>query len=349
MTLVGRAWTLATMIRTLAILISIIHPTCLVLPNRMRVRQVSASTTSFRRILTSKSQVLISTGKSDWAKEVTEAPGTLAAYLNDAHSKLLSSSSSSNTQFQPEQPNGSSASKSVPGVFRTAESTRLAIINSSHRTISHESNETCISLPDFVVWTEVPPTPLGAEDLWRAGLDPGSTRGGFAPQGSSLKSYPLPFQCVILLCSHKRRDNRCHIAAPKLEEAFCHSLESHGWETHTQLLDEECLGDPLPEDHAGSGLRAKALTDRLHELEQEELKKALILKISHIGGHKYAGEFSMFIEACFWQELIYLLVSGNAIVSYSLPNFLITYTMIRYISRKVMGRVFGTEGSPLTK
>jgi hypothetical protein len=40
--------------------------------------------------------------------------------------------------------------------------------------------------------------------------------------------------------------------------------------------------------------RDKIMTDKLREASegaQHEQKMALILKISHIGGHKYAGEF----------------------------------------------------------
>jgi hypothetical protein len=103
---------------------------------------------------------------------------------------------------------------------------------------------------------------------------------------TGLKCCTIPFNCVILLCasscplafrrlltgllwvtgSHKRRDNRCAIAAVKLEQGtsvllespqqrfnssipsgLCHALESEGWEVHTDIKEHCALGSPLPE------------------------------------------------------------------------------------------------------
>jgi len=107
--------------------------------------------------------------------------------------------------------------------------------------------------------------------------------------------------------SHKRRDNRCAIAAVKLEEGtsvlfgsrlqhfnshippgLCHALESEGWEVHLDVKEYCALGPPLPEtEDAG---REEEFLKQVKTLEGADQKKALILKISHIGGHKYAGK-----------------------------------------------------------
>jgi Sucrase/ferredoxin-like len=109
--------------------------------------------------------------------------------------------------------------------------------------------------------------------------------------------------------SHRRRDVRCAIAAPKLEHgefrsprgrlrgpligtcrlllsAFSETLEREGWEVHTQL--DHPTGPPL-EDFTDGVEKETELNRRLQELDHDPVKRALILKTSHIGGHKYAG------------------------------------------------------------
>jgi hypothetical protein len=63
-------------------------------------------------------------------------------------------------------------------------------------------------------------------------------------------------------------------------------LEDEGWEVHTQL--EDPTGPPLEDYPDGDGKEAE-LSRRLQELDESLPKRALILKTSHIGGHKYAG------------------------------------------------------------
>jgi hypothetical protein len=142
-------------------------------------------------------EVIISTGKSDWGREVTEVPGTLAAYLSTAQSKLLPSSSGAPPNSSTPAPVSPPAS--LPGVFvNNTETKRLGVINGSHNTLSEEGNETCFVLPDYTVWLEVPPTSEGAEALWKSALDPAYPRTGVGKTG--LRCYTIPFNRVILLC-----------------------------------------------------------------------------------------------------------------------------------------------------
>jgi hypothetical protein len=62
--------------------------------------------------------------------------------------------------------------------------------------------------PEWKIICEVPNSSSGA----KAVLD------GLVGQQTQLKSWTLPYRAVVLLCSHKKRDKRCHIAAPLLEK-----------------------------------------------------------------------------------------------------------------------------------
>ena len=56
------------------------------------------------------------------------------------------------------------------------------------------------------------------------------------------------------------------------------------------------MGQPLEEIEGTEEERDNIMAKRLREASegtQQDQKMALILKISHIGGHKYAGMFSM--------------------------------------------------------
>jgi hypothetical protein len=63
-------------------------------------------------------------------------------------------------------------------------------------------------------------------------------------------------------------------------------LQNEGWDVHTQLDDP--TGSPL-ESYPDGSEKETELNRRLQELNDSLPKRALILKTSHIGGHKYAG------------------------------------------------------------
>lgn len=63
-------------------------------------------------------------------------------------------------------------------------------------------------------------------------------------------------------------------------------MQAEGWDVHTQL--EDPTGPPL-EDYPDGDEKEAELGRRLQELDESLPKRALILKTSHIGGHKYAG------------------------------------------------------------
>lgn len=170
---------------------------------------------------------MISTGKSDWEREVSDVKGTLAAYL-----EAISSSSS-------DGPTPTTNGTSTPGVFAQSASNKVSVQNGSHHTISDDSDQdTVLVFPDYKLVFDIDKSREGAEELWKNAVSPSVEAIVDAPDALS-----IPYSCVILLCecifkdagyqnilgsdahagSHKRRDNRCHIAAASLEQSKFHA------------------------------------------------------------------------------------------------------------------------------
>ncbi|KAK1228899.1 hypothetical protein PQX77_008057 [Marasmius sp. AFHP31] len=184
-------------------------------------------------------QIVVSTGKIDWELEVTLTRGSLAALVEwgvDRHrpfsfpsqtepepeSESESGSSTSATTHDTESPSPSPAHikiesapppPSVPGIFDSSDTsvTRLNVLNGSHHTLSDDKElETVLVFPDYLVVCEVPRTREGAQRLWDGWLDPRLDRGlrlerddeeGVKEEDEiNLRSWVLPYSCVILLC-----------------------------------------------------------------------------------------------------------------------------------------------------
>ncbi|KAF5393817.1 hypothetical protein D9757_000225 [Collybiopsis confluens] len=239
--------------------------------------------------------IVISTGKMDWEREITSAKNSLAAHVQHvAHSAPLSSS----------PPAADSELKSkrgihVPGIFDSDDVNRLSILNGSHHTLSDDpDHETVLVFPDYKLITEVPRSLDGARALWDTALSPTVPALPASDEKRSLNSWIIPYSCVILLCSHKRRDNRCHVAAAQLGQAFTRSLEEHGWTVDTEIEHpSHCMGSPLEELTGTDEENEEAVTRQLQEIASE--KKALILRNSHIGGHRYAGNCIVSVSSLF--------------------------------------------------
>ena len=70
--------------------------------------------------------------------------------------------------------------------------------------------------------------------------------------------------------------------------AFIKSLEMQGWDADTQLEHPSLsMGIPLEDLDVTSEKREENISSQLKE--SADVKRALILKVSHTGGHKYAG------------------------------------------------------------
>jgi hypothetical protein len=127
---------------------------------------------------------------------VTEVSDSLAAYLLEAQPEKRRSSS-------PEKPESSdtpAARKTIEGIFRSSDCTRLGILNGSHTTLSEsvdETLETVLIFPDYKVVADVPRSLDGAKRLWSSALD----MSGQPTEETSFKTWVLPYSCVILLCA----------------------------------------------------------------------------------------------------------------------------------------------------
>ncbi|KAF7331808.1 hypothetical protein MKEN_00060800 [Mycena kentingensis (nom. inval.)] len=240
-------------------------------------------------------QIIISTAKSDWDYDITETEGSLAAFIAQTQPPKTPDPLPPIVIDMDEK-----RASPVPGVFSTSDSTRLSILNGSHQTIAAEEAEnTVLVLPDYTMVVGVRASEPDAQELWRTALDASLPRFGAPKEPTAFHTYLVPFSCVIMLCSHKRRDNRCHISALKLENAFIRCLEAKGWTAHTQIEPfflesplEKFLGTPEEKErHIAAQLRALPAA-----------KRALILRNSHVGGHKYSGNTILYLPSgsCVW-------------------------------------------------
>ena len=170
--------------------------------------------------------MVISTGKDDWEHTVTEVQGSLASYISDIkNAEPLTVVSPSNLP--------------IDGIFKDSENHAVGILNGSHKTLSYNDHETVLVFPDYKVLTEVPRSLEGARELWRNSVNPSVSRLGSSSESSSVRSWVIPYTCVILICercrrrtcvrrneltsapyltgSHGKRDVRCAVVAPILE------------------------------------------------------------------------------------------------------------------------------------
>lgn len=140
---------------------------------------------------------------------MTDATGTLAAHFSDVASggghkgKDKGKDKDKDKSKKAEDRPGNGAS--VAGVFDANPSKlkRVTVLNGSHRTVSDDhAKETVLVFPDWKVLTEVERTRAGAEALYEHSVSPSLPL--FAPPPSEkagpLKSWILPYACVILLC-----------------------------------------------------------------------------------------------------------------------------------------------------
>jgi hypothetical protein len=195
-------------------------------------------------------QVVISTGKSDWERSVTEVEDTLAAYLVAVEG--VSRAAGTPVESMPGTPqsglselrdldralapprkgplsrSGSSSGINTPtssvftpalpspvvGIFKDNETHKVSVLNGSHDSISDDrAQETVLVFPDYKVVIDVARTHEGARDLWENAVNPAVPRLGALDPTSQLRTWIIPYSCVILICtcracSHDHRHRR---------------------------------------------------------------------------------------------------------------------------------------------
>jgi len=151
--------------------------------------------------------VVISTGKSDWGRSVTDEKGSLASYISNIEKAALTITGDASTPgTAPSTPTASTPHlpTAVAGVFKDSENQAVSILNGSHDTLSkYNDNETVLVFPDYKVLAEVPRSLDGARELWRNSVSPSVSRLGSSPSpetGTTVRSWVIPYTCVILIC-----------------------------------------------------------------------------------------------------------------------------------------------------
>ncbi|KAJ7045912.1 Sucrase/ferredoxin-like-domain-containing protein [Mycena alexandri] len=222
-------------------------------------------------------QIFISTGCMDWDFEITWSRQSLAAHVT---------ASLQRTAPIPSTPTAGPEVPNIHGIFNASESGVVSVLNAHYKSIAGDDDlQTVLVFPDFMIVSGVPSTREGARTLWQIVLNPHLPRFLGSGVESGFSTWVLPYSCVITFCSHKRRDKRCGISAPKLETAFTNALQGRGWTVDNQL--DYILDPPLEKFKGSEQEKAADVLDTLKTLRTA--KKALILHNSHMGGHAYAG------------------------------------------------------------
>nr|ODN96705.1 hypothetical protein L204_03414 [Cryptococcus depauperatus CBS 7855] len=245
--------------------------------------------------------VVLSTGKSDWERDHTHEKKSLAHYLNEVIEAAPTVQGPTSSRPLPFISPSAFPPPSEPLVHPIAPPP--ALYSSSLITQSNDSSDqTVLVFPDWKVVHEVENSPKGAQGLYDAVLDGHLGRAGKYGVGEGVKrkrSWAMPYRAVVLLCksflysSHKRRDKRCHIAAPLLRAAFHSCLAAHDIsidETGSSLIN--LSGDALEELDGTEQEREREMGRRIREIEGingGEGGEVGIFNINHIGGHRYAG------------------------------------------------------------
>lgn len=137
---------------------------------------------------------------------MTTVDDSLAKYISAADERLSSGSKSKlpPSTADPEASKDTPKPKSTQpaGVHAYKPTGRLSILNGSHRSHSDDPDvhATVLVLPDYVAVSNVPLSVDGAEALWRHALDPTVPRAGTSVTEGDLKTWPLPYNCLIMLC-----------------------------------------------------------------------------------------------------------------------------------------------------
>ena len=95
--------------------------------------------------------------------------------------------------------------------------------------------------------------------------------------------------------SHKRRDKRCHLSADPLINSLTHAIENLGQEWHVETRgDDESLFSSTSISPSSS--TEESIAAELQALHRPEAEKHIgIFKISHVGGHRYAGNVMIWL------------------------------------------------------
>ncbi|KAK0546407.1 hypothetical protein OC845_004602 [Tilletia horrida] len=264
-----------------------------------------------------RTHALISTGKTDWIREVSQESGSLA--------ELFRKFVAADRMLDPPPAAQDPGSKLPEGVWTNSSASRVVFNNSSHvsspqHDASAESGKThnLMLFPSFQLVTNVP-APVQErgksnesllQAIWnlyiRGACERVSEEDKQLVKDQKVKRWTLPYRAVVLICSHQERDARCGIAASLLASSLRHHAEAAGWK-----VDER--GDTVPRSPSETSTPARReLSDAnlSHDGAQSRAQDAQgkgtdddnentlgIFRISHIGGHKFAGNVIVYFPS----------------------------------------------------
>lgn len=155
---------------------------------------------------------------ADWEREVTESglPAKIKAAYDEASTasssgflgklakKLKGGAENEGAVFKGVYPSSAAAAAPSSGTSTpsaAAAPTRLSILSSSLLSSSDSHDiQSVIVLPDFKVVHKVGETKEAASELVESYLRPAVGRAGVSLPQSVLRSWPLPYSAVVLLC-----------------------------------------------------------------------------------------------------------------------------------------------------
>ncbi|KIY32820.1 hypothetical protein I305_04573 [Cryptococcus gattii E566] len=240
--------------------------------------------------------VVISTGKSDWERDHTDEKDSLAQFLNKVIESAPSIKGDENGDFLPYISPSLFPPPSQP--LSNPIAAPPSLYSSSLISQSDDpTDQSVLVFPDWKVVHDVETSKEGANELYGSVLSGELGRAGKEGKGKEgverRRSWVMPYRAVILLCSHKRRDKRCHIAAPLLRSALHTCLTAHDItidETGSSLVNLEA--PPLEEVSGTEEEREREVGRRIKEIEGVDGGdggEVGIFNINHLGGHRYAG------------------------------------------------------------
>ncbi|KAL1919755.1 uncharacterized protein VTP21DRAFT_1686 [Calcarisporiella thermophila] len=246
-------------------------------------------------------QVMISTGQTDWVEILEDDTQSLASKL---------------TKVDKETKEKLAKLKQEKGYIERPENMCILITNISRRNVYSTIEDGCdvLLMPDNILVSNVRPSdaqvfyetfltrPLPTvsnPEKGRIQLDRGD---GFVNgngydmlddigdvkriDGTLFEIRRIPYDAVTLICSHRRRDKRCGVTAPPLRDEFEKVLSSYG--KFCVGFDNSRYLKSKNKIEAGDIL----LLDDMHE----EQKGAVVYMVSHIGGHKFAGNVIVYTQ-----------------------------------------------------
>ncbi|WWC58804.1 uncharacterized protein I303_101348 [Kwoniella dejecticola CBS 10117] len=244
--------------------------------------------------------VVISTGKSDWERDHVDEKGSLAHHLDKVISSAPTPASSDSKPKSSIPYISPSEFPSPSDPLSKPISVQPSLYSSSLISQSDDpSDQTVLVFPDWKVIHEIDNSLQGARSLYENQLSCEVGRSGkplmdeVEDEFSRRRSWVLPYRAVILLCSHKKRDKRCHIAAPLLRSALHTVLQKHDIDIDEDGSSLTHLdGPPLEEISGSDSEREEEVGKRIGEIESVqggEGGQVGIFNINHLGGHRYAG------------------------------------------------------------